>query len=361
MWKKNFATLEAEGFTRKELKELNDVQDPEGGRDSIVVAIGRRKAQTEAKRILAAAERGGGRKITDEEVLSCLRLWGFKENVNRANVTPHGEKFVYSDTIGVIKMSTCERTLMTLGTKRYPEFTQVITRWFRERMPKDLAEDFTYTSININKNYAGRLHRDGNNVGPSFIKAFGEFSGGELNYFPSDDKKKPLEEFDDKDKLQVNIKDNLMLFDGNRGHYVTKFKGERYSLVFFSLRTWNKVPAEDRKAAKECGIPLPTPKSMAYAQGLLGPKGPEGYRLWPVAADGAQGATPSKRGRPPAQTATPEKRRSTGGGKAKVSPEKAAPAKGRGVKRAAPAKLEAPAKPEVPAKRPRGRPPKHAQ
>merc|ERR1719384_2552782 len=98
---------------------------------------------------------------------------------------------------------TCERTLITLGTKRYPEFTQVITRWFRERMPKDLEQEFTYTSININKNYAGKLHRDGNNVGPSFIKAFGEFKGGELNYWSSDDTKRPLEEFTDKDEGKV--------------------------------------------------------------------------------------------------------------------------------------------------------------
>jgi len=178
-------------------------------------------------------------------------------------------------------MSTCERTLLTLGSKRYPEFTQLITRWLQEQLPSTNLKDFAYTSININKNYAGRLHRDGNNCGPSLIKAFGDFKGGELNYWPADDKKTPLEELKKADKITVNIKDNLLLFDGNRGHYVNKFQGERYSLVFFSIRTWHKAPKDVVKAAINVGIPVPTAKSMTYGQSLMGPSGKNGYRLWP--------------------------------------------------------------------------------
>merc|ERR1719324_1461638 len=113
-------------------------------------------------------------------------------------------------------MSTCERTPLTRGTKQYPEFTQLVTKWLKDQLPEELKDTFCYTSVNINKNYAGKLHRDGNNAGPSLIKAFGDFIGGELNYWPSDDKKTPLEDFDLKEKVTVNIKDNLMLFDGNR-------------------------------------------------------------------------------------------------------------------------------------------------
>jgi len=197
---------------------------------------------------------------------------------------PDGHKFVNSDTIGLIKMSTCERTLLTSGSKRYPEFTQLITRWLQDQLPTELKGKFTYTSVNINRNYAGKLHRDGNNCGPSFIKAFGKFSGGELNYWPSDDKKTPLEDFQAKDKITLSIKDNLMMFDGNRGHFVNSFEGERYSLVFFSIRTWSKVPQEDAKAAADMGIPLPTNATMNYAQGMLGPSGKEGYRVYPDAS-----------------------------------------------------------------------------
>jgi hypothetical protein len=193
---------------------------------------------------------------------------------------PDGAKFVHSDTIGIIKMSTCERTLVTVGTKRYPEFTQLITRWLRERMPAELKQQFAYTSININKNYAGKLHRDGNNVGPSFIKAFGDFRNGALNYWPSDTGEASLEDLKEKDKMQVNIRDNLLLFDGNRGHFVQPFQGERYSLVFFSVRTWNKIPKGEMELAKKCGIPIPTEKSMNYVKSLLGVTRKDGYRVW---------------------------------------------------------------------------------
>lgn len=289
MWKRNFAVLEEHGLTRQQLKEMNDEQDAEGGRDSILVAIGRREAQQKAKEFLAAAD-SEKRMIMDSEILECLRLWGFKENSNRSNVMPDGAKFVYSDTIGIIKMSTCERTLLTVGSKRYPEFTKLLTRWLKERLPANMKE-FTYTSININKQYAGKLHRDGNNVGPSFIKAFGEFSGGELNYWPRDGGNGPLEDLKQKDKVQLDISDSLLLFDGNRGHLVQPFKGERYSLVFFSVRTWNKVPKKELAEAKKVGIPMPTDKSMKYAKSLLGKTG---YRLWKLEKHGQNSDTPKK-------------------------------------------------------------------
>ena len=43
-----------------------------------------------------------------------------------------------------------------------------------------LAQDFPFTSISLNYNYAARLHRDGNNAGVSFTRSFGNFTGGEL-------------------------------------------------------------------------------------------------------------------------------------------------------------------------------------
>merc|ERR1719491_663262 len=312
MWKKNFEFLKSHGVSRNELKAKNDDQDPEGGKDSIIVAIGRREAQEKAKQILASVKSEGGRPVTDDEVLACLQLWGFKENTNRGNVMPDGHKFVHSDAIGLIKMSTCERTLLTVGSKRYPEFTQLITRWLRDRMPAQFKDqEFTYTSVNINKNYGGKLHRDGNNAGPSIIQAFGKFTGGQLNYWPSDDKKQPLEDFTDKAKVTVNIKDNLLLFDGNRGHCVSGFKGERYTLVFFSIRTWNKAPKSDAEEAKRCGIPLPTKKSMDYANSLIGKSGKAGYHVWPSVHQGKKDAKRSMTSAPKDDIAAKRRRVAT--------------------------------------------------
>jgi len=284
-WTETFHALDEAGLNRKDLKAAND-EDDGCGKDSIQVQIGRRKAQERAKQVLKLVKKEGDRPVSDAELLSCLKLWGFKENTNRSNVTPDGEAFVYSDTIGLIKQSVCERTLLTVGTRRYAEFTQLISKWLSARLPDALQGKFGFTSVNINKNYAGKLHRDGNNAGPSLIKAFGDFIGGELNYWPSDDKKTPLEDFDHSKKVTVNIKDNLLLFDGNRGHYVNNFHGERYTLVFFSVRTWNKVPKDIVNDAIRCGVPVPTEGVMKHAQKLLGPSGKSGYRTWRMSDTG---------------------------------------------------------------------------
>ena len=69
---------------------------------------------------------------------------------------------------------------ITAATTLYPAVTRIRTRWLRDRLPEEAA-GFKLASLNLNSNYAGRLHRDSNNFGPSMIRAFGAFSGGELN------------------------------------------------------------------------------------------------------------------------------------------------------------------------------------
>ena len=46
--------------------------------------------------------------------------------------------------------------------------------------------DFPFTSISLNYNYAAKLHRDGNNAGPSLTRSLGVFNGGGLFYPVSD-------------------------------------------------------------------------------------------------------------------------------------------------------------------------------
>merc|ERR1740121_3291549 len=126
------------------------------------------------------------RKLTDADVLSVLRNWGFRKNVTRLNVAPDGAKFVLSDTMGLVSDRTggINPTKYTLA---YPNASKVLCDYLHDHLPSSIPK-FTFTSINVNKNYAGRRHRDGNNVGPSAIKAFGNFKGGQLEYFEHDDR-----------------------------------------------------------------------------------------------------------------------------------------------------------------------------
>ena len=99
--------------------------------------------------------------------------------------------------------------------------TKLFSAYLKSQLPEEY-EDYKFTSINVNKNYAGRLHRDGNNVGPSVIKAFGDFSGGKLLYYQDDDKSVPLEELPENGKgpVPVDISQAMMMFDGRRAHEV---------------------------------------------------------------------------------------------------------------------------------------------
>lgn len=280
MWKATFATLERTGLDRKTLKQQQKDRD-DGTQESLVVHAERADAQAKAKSLLAEAK-ASGRKLTDEDVLSVLRLWGFMDNKNRTNVMKEGVKVVNSDTVGLVVQTGTGRVLVARSTERYPDVIRLLGLWLRQQRPKELPMDFPFTSININRGYAGRLHRDANNFGPSMIRALGNFKGGELNYWPSDKKSGPLEALSKKPDISVDISKNLLMFDGNRGHSVNNFMGERFSLVFFTAREVRKATTAQARTLRSCGVQFPTPKAKKHVVSMLGSK-EAGYRLWPAA------------------------------------------------------------------------------
>lgn len=259
-----------------EIKDVDSIADSVGFWETPTMMARRSMAAAQAKDIMAAADETG-RNITEYEILQVLRLWDFRENQTRKNVMKEGETFVYSDTVGLVADRT-GKILAKEETRRYPHFGQLLCRWLRERIDrKQLGTEFVFTSININKNYAGKLHRDGNNVGPSFLKAFGKFTGGQLNYFPEDDrslKLTDLEAMADKSE-KIDVAKGLLLFDGKRGHFVDDFDGERYSLVFFTCPRFEKITEETRQVLDTAGFPIPTQATMAKVMNLL--RKPQGY------------------------------------------------------------------------------------
>merc|ERR1712151_789522 len=124
-----------------------------------------------------------------------------------------------------------------------------------------------YMGINLNANYAGRRHCDGNNEGPSAIQAFGKFTGGMLKYWPKDlkvaGKPQPsVEDLNSDDCVAHKIDNKMLIFDGNRAHEVTPFKGNRFSVVYFSTQGYGKFKPADVKQLKSFGFVWPTTASM---------------------------------------------------------------------------------------------------
>jgi len=187
----------------------------------------------------------------------------------------------------------CGDIHLTKSTHAYPEFVQLMARWMTDRLPATEAKEFKWTSFNINKNYAGRIHRDGNNFGPSMISAFGDFTGGKLNYFPHDDGKIDLEQLEKKTFAKaehLDLKNGLCLFNGNSAHCVDDFQGNRYSIVYFTLGCHAKMKAEDRLRMEKWGIKAPSADENPYKiiRAPLGEKSARRYAATPMRKGGQE-------------------------------------------------------------------------
>ena len=71
------------------------------------------------------------------------------------------------------------------------------------------------------------------------------------------------------------VKSAFQLFDGNRGHWVEPFEGERISFVFFTVGKYWKTNPDVLADLRDCGFEIPTSQTMAHAESLL-PR-PRGY------------------------------------------------------------------------------------
>jgi hypothetical protein len=151
------------------------------------------------------------RKIILEE----LENTRFPNCKSRTNISSKGvEAFVLGDVNYRGQKALNNRVR---GPSRNNKKFKVLYDKLSEFMSKS-KPNFEYTTIQVNKNVFCNPHVDKNNVGPSYIIALGDFTGGELII--------EGEEF--------NIKNKWKKFDGRRAHWINPFKGRRYSLVFFT-------------------------------------------------------------------------------------------------------------------------------
>jgi len=271
---------------RKELAKkygLNykDLVTEKGAGESIIMRAHRLVAQREAKKVLEDCKKKK-QLVADEDIYRVLGYWGFARNVTRINVMQKDVKFVWSDTLGLLR-DRCGDIHLTKATHAYPEVVQLMSHWLTQRLPTTEAHNFKWTSFNVNKNYAGRIHRDGNNFGPSMISAFGDFTGGKLKYYPHDDGKIDLEELQRKTAHkaeELDLKSGLALFNGNSAHSVDHFEGQRYSIVYFTLGCHADMKQEDREKLGSMGVATPSPDENPYniIRAPLGEKSEKRYR-----------------------------------------------------------------------------------
>lgn len=286
-----------------------DLAQGTGWAESPSMVAQRSRANVEAARLLEVAE-AEGRGITDDDVLRVLRLWAIRRNGDRKNVMPEGVKWVHCETVGLLHCSG-GRLIATLHSKQYPKVLSLFAQWLKDNRPEGHTRDFPFTSIIINSGYAGRRHRDHLNVGPTVVKAFGDFEGGLLRYWP-DDTKGTLELLQEEASTVLDIHKKPELIDGNRAHMVEPYTGdERFSLVFFTTHAYERTPPEDQDILVQLGIPFPDEEALAYAKGLLpAPKG-HAYAMQRLRAASREERRP-KEPRPPKADRAPREARGAG-------------------------------------------------
>lgn len=181
-----------------------------------------------------------------DEMLLILRRWTVKRNTDRVNVAPEGDDAVLSEMFGLAESRNGEVSVCQTALK-YPNFVRAINLFFSTNVPykfkANLMEVNTSpctAAVCVNQGFSARRHRDSRNLGPSWVVAFGEFTGGLLRTWPSDPgaKKQDYGKLDDQTSVLIDVKNDLQAFDGNKAHEVTAYScegeaGERYSIVYY--------------------------------------------------------------------------------------------------------------------------------
>ena len=120
--------------------------------------------------------------------------------------------------------------------------------WLRPKLYHHLLEfgakyvDISFNAITVNDNYSAGKHYDKHNLGPSFLVAFGTYTGGELLIHESD-----LSGSHDVCRKPMTTDFSKIL------HSVAPFQGDRYSLVYYWFQTKKSVPLPEPSVRLENG------------------------------------------------------------------------------------------------------------
>jgi hypothetical protein len=109
--------------------------------------------------------------------------------------------------------------------------------WLRPYLHKLLWDfgaqhvDVSFNAVTVNMNYRANKHYDRNNIGNSFLVAFGEYTGGKLLIHEGDL------------SGAHNVQYNPITTDFSKVlHSVEAFEGERFSLVYYMFARKGIVP-----------------------------------------------------------------------------------------------------------------------
>ena len=174
------------------------------------------------------------------EVLEALQRARFTTQVRR-NVMMDGsaEEAPRQGLSLGLNLAYCRGVGVSRLTQPNDHLVRLLCSFLRTAMP-----DFSFTSMQVNKDHASALHLDASNLGPSLIIGLGDYSGGEL-YVHGIGKS--------------DIRKKWYAFDGNIPHLTCPFVGGRYSVVCFIHHSYGRATPEEVAYLRDLGFYWPPP------------------------------------------------------------------------------------------------------
>jgi hypothetical protein len=110
----------------------------------------------------------------------------------------------------------------------YPELFHALVKFGNQVVPKG----WDYNGITLNEGVKANKHKDSKNLGVSYIIGIGDYTGGGIKVWDSEDKNPKVFDLHDR---PVSFNGGLLY------HQTTPFKGERYSMIFYR-QLWKGQP-----------------------------------------------------------------------------------------------------------------------
>jgi len=163
-----------------------------------------------------------------DKVLDILKKIGQLPQQGRNNITADKKGLNRGIVLGKVyswkKTNDGRQGIITGRSTEKPKYKELFEE--ASKLMKQHNPNFKFTSIQVNDNHKSSRHKDGNNVGKSYIIALGDYTGGELRLYNPDGK----------GYKDINIKGRFATFNGSElEHETLPFKGTRYSLVYYSV------------------------------------------------------------------------------------------------------------------------------
>lgn len=158
--------------------------------------------------------------VTKRDVLAQLRdISPFPHRSTRKSVMKTDSTLYYGFAFGKVKHWSDTGVVNSQFNRKYPQLWKVVKGLIHTKHP-----GFKYNCVQVNKNHQCCKHTDGRNAGKSVIIGLGDYTGGQFVV-----------------EGKVNdIRNRWVFFDGRKLHWTNAFKGERYSLVYFTTKPQKK-------------------------------------------------------------------------------------------------------------------------